>query len=310
MNGAALERAGIEVAPRAPLSELTTFRLGGPCRACWTCREPGQVALAVDELAGSGEPYVLIGGGSNLLVSDDGVDTWVIRYVSPVARIEREGLTLRVTAGTAVDALAQFCVEHELAGLEFLSGIPGTVGGAIAGNAGAFGRSVAEPLTRITLLDRGGRETAVPAADLGFAYRRSRLQESGEIVLSAIFHLKPGIRAELIAERERILARRRERHPDWRVTPTAGSFFRNVEPTSAAGARKAAGWFLERAGAQTLRVGGARVFEKHANIIVAEPGCTARDVVLLSRQMAGVVARVFEIVLQPEVRFLGEMAGS
>ncbi|MBU1693189.1 MAG: UDP-N-acetylmuramate dehydrogenase [Verrucomicrobia bacterium] len=310
MNRAVLEQAGIEIADRAPLRDLTTFRLGGPCRACLTCRTPEQAALAVTELHRTGEPQVFIGGGSNLLVADAGLEAVVVRYTSAIAQIERAGGMLRVAASTALDALAAYGVQQELAGLEFLSGIPGTVGGAIAGNAGAFGRSVAECLEQVALMDHTGRTKDVPAADLECAYRRSRLQESGEIVLSAIFRLEPGARSELAAERERILALRRERHPDWKVTPTAGSFFRNVEPTSAAGARQAAGWFLERAGAKTMRVGGARIFEKHANIIVAEPGCTASDVAALSRQMADAVQRIFGITLQPEVRFLGEFIES
>lgn len=310
MNRAVLDQAGVEFVEAPPLRDFTTFRLGGPCRAVLTCRTPAQAALAAGELHRAGEPYVFIGSGSNLLVADAGLDAVAVRYASSIAQIERDGLALRVAASTDLDALAAYAVQQELAGLEFLSGIPGTVGGAIAGNAGAFGRSVAEGLHQVTLMDRAGRAREVAAAELGFAYRRSRLQESGDAVLAAIFHLKPGARAELAAERERILALRRERHPDWRVTPTAGSFFRNVEPSSAAGPRQAAGWYLEQAGAKTMRVGGARVFETHANIVVAEPGCTAADVAALARQMADAVRQLFRIVLQPEVRFLGPIAGA
>jgi UDP-N-acetylmuramate dehydrogenase len=310
MNRALLEEAGIEIVEEALLRDLTTFRLGGPCRACLTCRTPEQAALAVSELHRAGEPRVFIGGGSNLLIADAGLEAVVVRYASSLPQMERDGLVLRVAASTELDALAAYGVQQELAGLEFLSGIPGTVGGAIAGNAGAFARSIAECLTRATLMDGAGRAKDVPATELEFAYRRSRLQESGEIVLRAIFHLQPGARAVLAAEREHILALRRERHPDWKVTPTAGSFFRNVEPTSAAGPRQAAGWFLEQAGAKAMRVGGARVFEKHANIIVADPGCMASDVAALSRQMAEAVQQMFGIVLQPEVRLLGEFAGA
>ncbi|MBP7830046.1 MAG: UDP-N-acetylmuramate dehydrogenase [Kiritimatiellae bacterium] len=310
MNRPVLEQAGIDIAEAPALREYTTFRLGGPCRAVLTCRTPEQAALAARELRRAGEPHLFIGSGSNLLAADAGLDACVVRYASPIAQIERDGALLRVSGSTEVDALAAYGVQQELAGLEFLSGIPGTVGGAIAGNAGAFGRSVAEGLARVTLMDGAGRASEVQAADLEFAYRRSRLQESGELVLSAVFQLGFRPRAELAAERERILALRRERHPDWRVTPTAGSFFRNVEPSSAAGPRQAAGWYLEQAGAKELRVGGARVFEKHANIIVADPGCTAADVAALARQMADAVRQVFRIDLQPEVRFLGPVGGA
>lgn len=309
MNRSVLEQAGIEIADGALFRDLTTFRLGGPCRACLTCRTPEQASLALAEIHRGGESPVFIGAGSNLLVADAGLDAVVVRYASPLAQIERDGLALRVAASTELDALASYGVQQELAGLEFLSGIPGTVGGAIAGNAGALGRSVADGLHRVTLIGRDGRSAEVPAAGLELAYRRSRLQESGEIVLTAVFHLKAGRRPELAAERERILALRRERHPDWKETPTAGSYFRNIEPTSAAGPRQAAGWFLEQAGAKAMRVGGARVFEKHANIIVAEPGCTAADVLALSAHMAEAVHKTFGLVLRPEVRFLGPPAG-
>lgn len=305
MNRAVLERAGVEIAEAAMGRDFTTFRLGGPCRVCLTCRTPAQILQAVAELRAAGESPVVIGGGSNLLVADAGLDACVVRYVSSIPQIERDGVLLRASGSTELDALAAYGVQQELAGLEFLSGIPGTVGGAIAGNAGAFGRSVAEGLARVTLMDPSGREKDVPASALQFAYRSSRLQESGEIVLTAVFDLRFSPRSELAAERDRIMALRRERHPDWRVTPTAGSFFRNVEPSSAASPRQSAGWFLEQAGAHGRRVGGARVFEKHANIIVADPGCAAADVAALSREMAEAVRRRFNLILVPEVRFLG-----
>jgi UDP-N-acetylmuramate dehydrogenase len=159
---------------------------------------------------------------------------------------------------------------------------------------------------RATLLDPAGRARVAPGAALGFAYRASALQGRGEVVLSVRLKLAAGDRAALAAERDRILALRREKHPDWRTIPSAGSFFKNLEPTSAAGRRQAAGWFLEQAGAKAMRVGGARVFEKHANIIIKDdPACTAEDVYRLSRMMADAVERQFGFRLAREVQLVG-----
>ena len=126
--------------------------------------------------------------------------------------------------------------------------------------------------------------------------------------MTAVLKLEAGDPAELGKQRDEILDLRRQKHPDWRKQPTAGSFFKNIEPTSSAERRQAAGWFLDQAGAKDMRVGGARVFEKHANIIVAEDGCKARDVLELSRKMAESVKDKFGFDLVPEVRLIGRLA--
>ena len=300
------QKAGLTAMRAALLSEYTTFRLGGPCRALVHCRTGGDVAAAVRILNSVGEPWLLVGGGSNLLVADAGVDRVVLRYADSPLVVQRTAASITVDAGAGLDELVQWSVEQGWAGLEFLTGIPGTIGGAIAGNAGAFGRSVSGPLASVGLLSRDGGRRTVPAGELGFTYRHSRLHETGEVVLAAAFKLTPGDRRVLAQEREKLQAFRRERHPDWHVQRTAGSYFRNIEPTSAAGPRQAAGWFLEQAGAKALRVGGARIFDKHANIIVVESGATARDVLELARRMSDAVEQRFGFRLQPEVRFIGD----
>jgi len=253
----------------------------------------------------AGVAFTLIGGGSNLLVSDHGLDTMVIRYACGGAPVQVSGPLLDVGAGMSLDSLAAFSVEQGLAGLVYCSGIPGTVGGAIAGNAGAFGKQLGDHVVSVRVMDRTGAVREVEGGELRFAYRASRLQETGEIVVSARLRLEAGQGGVLRQERADILALRREKHPDWHTQPTAGSFFKNIEPTSAAGRRQAAGWFLEQAGAKEMAVGGARVFEKHANIIVAGEGCKARDVLDLSRKMEEAVRVMFGLVLQREVRVLG-----
>lgn len=285
------------------LCDWTTFRLGGPCPHLIDCQSAPEVIAAL--LATRGDSPFVIGGGSNLLVADDGLPRPVIRYARNIAQPVIDGHLIRISACDALDEVSRITAEHGLDGLVACSGIPGTVGGAIVGNAGAYGEQVGDVLESIDVCSVDGRSRTLRRAELQFAYRSSSLQGSGWIVLSASFRLKPSDPALLIQRRTEILSLRRSRHPDWRTTGTAGSFFKNVEPTSAAGRRQSAGWFLEQAGALNLRVGGAHTYPTHANIVVADPGARARDVLELSRQMAAAVRERFGIELRREVQLVG-----
>jgi UDP-N-acetylmuramate dehydrogenase len=213
-----------------------------------------------------------------------------------------------VSGATLLDHLARWAVGAGLEGVNMCSGIPGTVGGAVIGNAGAFGRQIGDVLESVLLMDPQGTVSRCPAQDLELAYRRTRLQAGGEVVLSARLRLVPGDAVRLQTEREEILALRREKHPDWHREPCIGSIFRNIEPTSKAGRRQAAGWFLEQAGVKDMRVGGAFIYPKHANIIVRDPQGTASDVHDLSLRMAEAVQTRFGLRLEREVRFLGDFS--
>jgi UDP-N-acetylmuramate dehydrogenase len=287
------------------LSDVTTFRLGGPCPLFIDNPPAEALPELVRQLNRNAMPFLVIGQGSNLVISDEGLNCAVIRFCTEKPKIDAAGNRVTVSGNTLLDDLARFTVEHTIGDLSYCSGIPGTVGGGIAGNAGAFGRQVGDHLISVELLAHDGTVRTVLQRELEFAYRHSKLKESGEIVLSATFELPPAEKDILKTERERILQFRKEHHPDWHATPCAGSVFRNIEPTSAVERRKAAGYFLEEAGARELRVGGARIYEKHANIIVADEGCTARNVWDLSEQMVHAVKAKFNIDLVREVRFLG-----
>lgn len=300
---------GITIEPGKLLSTATTFQLGGPCRSLLTCRDPEQLAWVVKELAGAHVDFVLIGGGSNILVSDQGVDTTVVRYVSPELDVRMNGGTLEVGAGCVLDQLAVYCAVEGWEGLMCCTGIPGTVGGAIVGNAGAWGRQVSDVLESVELMDCQGRVREEKADSLAFRYRGSRLQQERDVVVSARFRLSRGDPGALAKERDEILRIRAEKHPDLQIDPCIGSFFRNIEPSSAVGRRQAAGWFLEQAGVKSLRVGGARVFEKHANIIIKSESCTAQDVFDLADQMAAAVKEKFDFDLVREIRYLGAFKG-
>lgn len=288
------------------LASYTTFRLGGPCRQLITCATPQELANAVQHLTRSKIPFLLIGGGSNLVVSDTGIDAAVIRYVSSTPLIERAGDDVTAAASTSLDDLALYSVEEGLEGLVFASGIPGTVGGAVVGNAGAWGKQVGDILKSARIMTKDGSEKTVGPDYFGFAYRHSRLKETDEIVVEVTITLKPGDPIALAQERADILRKRHEKHPDLSTHPCAGSFFRNVEPTSKADRRQAAGWFLEEAGGKNLSSGGAHIFDKHANIIVKGAGCTAQDVHDLHLKMIDAVQQKFGFKLMREVRFVGK----
>ena len=213
---------------------------------------------------------------------------------------------MRVSGHTLLDDLVRLAIESGVGDLSFCSGIPGTVGGAIAGNAGAFGRQIGDVVESIQLLDGSGRTHEVAVDELGFGYRSSILKQTGGIVLSAALKLPSEDIQTMEKERGRIMELRGTKHPDWRTMPCAGSVFRNIEPTSAAERRQAAGWFLEEAGAKNFRVGDAHLFEKHANIIIADTGASARDVFELTEKMVAAVREKFGFELEREIKLLGD----
>ena len=304
-----LKDFGITIQTQPLLSDFTTFRLGGYCPALLTCQTEEQLEFTVWFLARKNLKFILIGSGSNLVVSDEGVDHYVIRYVSDVPLIERQGEDLIVSGSTMLDDLVQHAVKCSLAGLNDMSGIPGTVAGAVLGNAGAFGKQVGDVISVVYAFDHNGEKKELYPQDLGFTYRNSNLRQSRDIIASVRFSLTPGNRGELQNRRDEIIKLRQEKHPDMSVYPCAGSFFRNIEPTSKAGKREAAGWFLEEAGALRLSSGGAKVFEHHANMIYKSQGCRAQDVFDLSAQMAKAVKDKFNLDLVREVSFVGKFNG-
>jgi UDP-N-acetylmuramate dehydrogenase len=239
-------------------------------------------------------------------VSDQGLDTTVIRYVSSTPLIQRLGNDITVSASTILEDLALFCVNEGLEGLNYTTGIPGTVGGAVVGNAGAWGKQVGDVLKSASIIDDKGSVKTVGPDYFSFSYRHSRLKETNEIVVSVTFALIPADPLALALERAEILKKRAEKHPDMITQPCAGSFFRNIEPTSKAERRQASGWFLEEAGGKDLRVGGAYVFDKHANIIIKGPDASAQDVHDLHLKMIDIVKKKFGLQLIREVRFAGK----
>ena len=289
------------------LKHYTTFRLGGPCRELATAHDPDEAIRILECWSAGSRPWLPLGGGSNLLVSDSGLpDHSILRLApgpEPVA-ISSDGL---IWAGTPLDALAATACAAGLSGLEDFSGIPGTLGGSVCGNAGAFGKSLSDVVTAVDLWTPSRGLHTLPASALDFAYRSSALQYPPLFpcaVLRVHLRLTPvPSPAPLLVRRAEILALRASKHPDTAQVGTAGSYFKNLPPATPGGRRQPAGALLDAIGAKTLRVGGAYVFPKHANILVTDPAtATAADVHALADLLASAVLARFDVPLVPEVR--------
>jgi UDP-N-acetylmuramate dehydrogenase len=296
---------GGEVVEGAPLSAHTSLRIGGPAALFARAASVDGIAAALAFARREGIPALVLGGGTNLLVSDEGFDGLALRPEIGGVSIGEGGRRVTVGAGVAASALVERLVAEGLGGLEFAAGLPGTVGGAIAGNAGCFGGAFGDRLIAATLVEADGAivELGDPSW-FEFGYRCSQIARAGAVVARATFAVEPGDRPQLEAIAAERVATRREKHPAPGAR-TAGSYFKNLPPDAPGGFRRAAGALLDQVGAKEMRVGDAVVFERHANIIMNAGSASARDVLALAEQMRSAVRDRFGVELEPEVRFVG-----
>lgn len=279
-----------------PLSRHTSFRIGGPAALFLEPSDRDSLVAAVRCVQELSVPLLVLGCGTNLLVSDRGFRGAVISTKRALAGIRFDGMKVMCGAGEGIARLARECAKRGLAGLEGLGGIPGTVGGAVVMNAGAFGCEVSGCLEKVELLDADGAVRDVCARELGLGYRSSCVPH-GSVVLSATFALAPGDPRRLTERLWELDARRKELQPVG--LPSAGCMFRNPPGDSA-------GRLIEAAGAKGMREGGAEVSRKHANFIINAGGATADDVRRLVERVRWLVAERFGVVLDLEVRIVGE----
>src|SRR5262245_35476554 len=295
-----------------PLRHHTTFRIGGPADWFLAARTQDQLVSALRAAHELSLPCFLLGGGSNLLVSDEGFRGLVVK--NAIDDIAFDGTTAQVGCGADYLSFIQRCQEEALAGLAYAAGIPGSVGGAIYGNAGCYGQDIGSRTLECTVcaLD-GQRVETLPASWFQFAYRDSRLNREPRALISCVIRLERGNPAAIAAEIEEKLEIRRIKHPQWRIEPTAGSYFKNLPPGfqapglphSPGTQRVPAGVLLDACGCRGLRVGDAMVFAKHANILVNAGRATAHDVLALAEVMKARVRAKFGVELEEEVMFLG-----
>lgn len=282
-----------------PMAGFTTLKVGGPADALIQPASRAELLMLVARLTASEVPWRVIGRGSNILVADEGIDGVVIvlgrKYAAIRAIADASGPGVVVEAGCPLARLSSWCQGKGLSGLEFVAGIPGTVGGAIMMNAGAWGGEIAHVITEVELLDHRGHVERRPLTPADFRYRGWR-HPHGKVVLSGSFALHPEAPA-IIGERCHQLVRRR-RGGQPKGVASAGSFFKNPPGESA-------GRLIEQAGLKGMAIGGAQVSPVHANFLVNSGQATANDLWRLMRLVQQQVRERSGITLEPEVKFVG-----
>jgi len=282
------------------LSGYSSFRIGGRARYFFEARELSELMAAVELCRREKRPYYLIGSGTNLLFDDAGFRGLIIKNSCRGISLRGPG-EVEALSGTGLSDVCEFAAKHALQGMEFLAGIPGTVGGAVFGNAGAFGRSISEALSEAVLLDRRGAETAVFPEFFEFGYRRSVLRTNHALLLKVVLRLSAGDEGRIRAQMDEYLSLRQGKHPP-RETACAGCYFKN--PVLADGSKVAAGQILEGAGAKALKSGGAAVSAQHSNFIVNEGRAKAKDVLRLASKLKDKVRELYGYELEEEVIYL------
>jgi UDP-N-acetylmuramate dehydrogenase len=284
-----------------PIAPLTTFRIGGRAELFVEAEDDHDLAAVAGATMATDVPVAVIGKGSNVLVSDGGFPGIVVRLGKGFRWAGRD--RDRLTAGGAMPlpALAGVALRHSLGGLEFGVAIPATLGGAVKMNAGAHGRSMSEVVERIEVFLLGGAaRRTIPGSEAGFAYRRSAVPADG-IVVGATVRLRPAEDPAIRALMDEAREWRRRTQP--LAEPNCGSVFKNPDKDHAAR-------LIEAAGGKGLRVGGARVSEKHANFIVADAGASAADVWGLIERVRDLVAAHAGVRLETEIQVIGEVSGA
>jgi len=284
------------------LSAYTTFQTGGEADLFVETTDADHLKMALRLARQLEIPYFIIGGGSNLLISDEGFRGLIIRNCIRLLEVKKKGII--AGAGESLDDLVDFATDHGLTGLEFAAGIWGTVGGAIYGNAGAYGGQIGNILDYAELIDWEGNIRTEQHAYFRFSYRHSVLKETGETITYAGFNLDTGDRSGIGARTAEIRGLRALKHP---TKPcSAGCFFKNVEDPREPFGKLAAGKLLEEVGAKELKVGGAAVFGEHANIIVNTGTATSKDIRQLADILKERVKKKFGIELNEEIICLGK----
>lgn len=285
-----------QVLTEEPMKKHTTFRLGGPADYFICPKDAAQTAAVIHICMEENIPWFILGNGSNLLVSDRGYRGAVIQIYKNMNQVRIEDDRLYVQAGALLSATAKKALDAGLTGMEFASGIPGTLGGAAVMNAGAYGGEMKDILESVTVLTPEGEECTLKAEELKMGYRTSVIKEKGYIVLEAVLKLCPGEREAIGKRMEELKVQRVTKQP--LEYPSAGSTFKRPEGYFA-------GKLIQDAGLRGYRVGGAQVSEKHCGFVINTGDATAEDVARLIRDVQDKVYEQFQVKLEPEVKFLG-----
>ena len=279
------------------MKKHTSFRIGGTADAFVSVTSALEIEKIICFCADTETPYMIMGNGSNILVSDKGIRGVVIHIGNGMSKCRIEGCDVYADAGILMSALSKKFLEANLTGFEFASGIPGTLGGGIFMNAGAYGGELKDIIESVTFICPDGIIKTETAENLGFAYRRSMFTEGGYVILSCKLRLKEGNYEDIKAMMADFNSRRTEKQP--LNLPSAGSTFKRPEGYFA-------GKLIQDAGLMGYSIGGAQVSEKHAGFVVNTGGASAADVTNLIKHIQNTVNEKFGVWLEPEVRLAGE----
>lgn len=280
-----------------PMSRHTTFRIGGPADFFLlpvSYEETGKILKVCRE---EHMPYFFLGNGSNLLVSDNGYRGVIIQMYRNMNQIQVEGEQIRAQAGALLSGIAAAAKNESLEGFEFAGGIPGTLGGAVVMNAGAYGGELKDVLKEATVMTQEGEILTIPVEELAMGYRTSIVRTKGYLVLEAVIALKKGEPEEIRGRMRELTEKRTGKQP--LEYPSAGSTFKRPEGHFA-------GKLIMDCGLRGYNVGGAKVSEKHCGFVINAGGATARDVRDLMDDVTDKVREKFGVTLEPEVKFLGD----
>jgi UDP-N-acetylmuramate dehydrogenase len=291
------EKNTIRYSLDAPMADYTSFRIGGPADILLEPANREQLAEILTYCGEHSVPREVIGKGSDLLVSDEGIRGAVIHMGNLFAGLRMaDESVIYADAGVSLASLCNFAKEHSFTGLEFAYGIPGSVGGGVYMNAGAYGGEMKDVLIAAEHLNADGSAGSFESQELMMSYRRSAYTDSGRIITGAYFRLQKGDPAEIGARMEELIRRRFDRQP--MDLPSAGSTFKRPEGAFAAE-------LIDRCGLKGFRIGGAEVSEKHAGFVVNRGGATCREVLELIDYVKKTVREQTGFLLEPEVKFLG-----
>lgn len=280
-----------------PMSRHTTFRIGGAADYYLCPHSKEELAQVIHVCGENSLPFVIIGNGSNLLVSDSGYRGAVIQIYKNMSNVQTSGERVRAQAGALLSQISRKAADASLAGMEFASGIPGTLGGAVVMNAGAYGGEMKDIVEEVTVLDLQGEIRVLKAEELEMGYRTSVVKTAGYIVLEAVLKLTAGDQEEIKARMRELTEQRTTKQP--LEYPSAGSTFKRPQGYFA-------GKLIMDAGLRGYRVGGAQVSEKHCGFVINTGEATAADVYQLMQDVRQKVREKFGVDLEPEVKMLGE----
>lgn len=277
-----------------PMMKHTTFRIGGPARYFFIPKNTEEIRQLLFYCREEKKKYMVLGNGSNMLFSDEGYDGIIIYIGGNMSEIRVEGTSLYAEAGALLSKTAVVAREHELTGLEFAAGIPGTIGGAMVMNAGAYGGEMKDVVSSVDVLESDGTVRCYTSEEMKFGYRKSVI-DADRIVLGAKIRLKPGERDVIDEEMNRLKEARLAKQP--LEYPSAGSTFKRPEGYFA-------GKLIDDSGLRGYKVGGAMVSEKHCGFVINYDGATAEDVITLIEDVRQKVYEKYQVMLEPEVRIV------